>query len=152
MTQGTPDYWRQLVSHVVLNRELGIEFASLATDGVILRLRHSSAVTDAPDDDCVHTAAIAAMVDAALGFSVHWAMPDDRSLVTLNIRIDHLARPRPRSDVLCHAVCHKVEPHVAFTTGKIYHADASQPFALAVGTIMFITADSWITRAEGGAK
>jgi len=151
MTQGTPEYWRQLVSHVVLNREFGIEFAALAADGVILRLKYSPEVAEAADDDRVHTGAIAAMVDAALGFSVHWAMPDDRSLATLNMRIDHLARPGPRRDVHCHATCHTVEPHVAYTRGVIYHDDPAQPFALAVATVMFITADSWITRVEGAA-
>jgi acyl-coenzyme A thioesterase PaaI-like protein len=83
VTQGTVEYWQQLVSHVVLNRELGIEFDSLAPRGVVLRLRYSPAIAESDDAPRAHTGAIAAMVDACLGFSVHWALPDDRSLATL---------------------------------------------------------------------
>jgi acyl-coenzyme A thioesterase PaaI-like protein len=148
VTQGTVEYWQQLVSHVVLNRELGIEFDSLAPRGVVLRLRYSPAIAESDDAPRAHTGAIAAMVDACLGFSVHWALPDDRSLATLNMRIDHLSPPSECRDVYCRATCHRLEQHVGFARGEIYHDDPEQPFALAVASVMFITADSWITRLE----
>ena len=151
MTQGSVEYWQQLVSHVVLNRELGIEFDSLTSQGVVLRLRYSPAIAESAAAERAHTGAIAAMVDACLGFSVHWALPDDRSLATLNMRIDQLTLPDERRDVRCRATCYRIEPHVGFARGEIYHDDPDQPFALAVASVMFITADSWITRLESRA-
>lgn len=148
MTEWTPERWRELVTHVVYNRVLGVEFAGLTPDGVILRLRYSDEIAESDDDPRAHSGAIASMVDAALGFSVHRAAPDDRSLATLNMRIDYVSMPDTRRDVHCRAVCHRIEGHVGHARGEIYHDDGSQPFAYAVATIMFITADSWIRRVE----
>ena len=149
MTQWTVEQWQQLVSHVAYNRELGIEFAELVPTGVVLRLRYRSDLAAGPDGETLHGGAISAMVDAALGFSVHWAMPDDRSLATLNIRIDHLVEPSPRRDVYCRATCIQAEQHVAVVRGEIYHERAEEPFALASGSIVFIAADSWMRGVEG---
>jgi uncharacterized protein (TIGR00369 family) len=149
VTQWTVEQWRQLVSHVAYNRELGIEFAELVPTGVVLRLRYRSDLASGPDGEALHGGAISAMVDAALGFSVHWAMPDDRSLATLNMRIDHLREPSPRRDVYCRATCIQAEQHVAVVRGEIYHERAADPFALASGSIVFIAADSWMRGVEG---
>jgi acyl-coenzyme A thioesterase PaaI-like protein len=149
MPQWSVEQWRQLVSHVRYNREMGIEFAGLAAAGVVLRIGYRADLAAGAGDAALHPGAISAMVDAALGFSVHWAMPDDRSLATLNMRIDHLADPSPRCDVYCRATCFESDEHVAFVRGEIYHDTPERPFALAVGSIMFIAASSWIRGVEG---
>jgi acyl-coenzyme A thioesterase PaaI-like protein len=149
MPQWSAEQWRRLVSHVEYNREMGIEFAEPAPAGVVLRLRYRADLTSAADDETLHPGAMSAMVDAALGFSVHWAMPDDRSLATLNMRIDHLAEPRPRRDVYCRATCVEYDENVAFVRGEIYQDTPDEPFAVAVGSIVFIAASSWIRGVEG---
>ena len=149
MPQWTHDQWQQLVSHVVYNRALGVEFAELASTGVVLRIRYRPDLVASIDDETLNDGAVAAMVDAALGFSVHWAMPDDRSLATLDMRIDRLRPPLPRRDVLCRATCLGFDEHVAYVRGEVYHDQRAEPFAIAVGTIMFIPADSWMRGVEG---
>jgi acyl-coenzyme A thioesterase PaaI-like protein len=151
MPQWSAEQWRELVSHVEYNRQMGIEFAELAPTGVVLRLKYRADLAVASDDETLHPGAISAMADAALGFSVHWAMPDDRSLATLNMRIDHLAKPIPRRDVYCRATCFESNETVAFVRGELYQDTPDEPFAVAVGSIVFITASSWIRGVEGAA-
>jgi acyl-coenzyme A thioesterase PaaI-like protein len=145
----TSAQWQQLVSHVVYNNELGVEFSELVPTGVVLRIRYRPELATSVDDETLNDGAVASMVDAALGFSVHWAMPDDRSLATLDMRIDRLRAPRPRSDVFCRATCVGFDEHVAYVRGEIFHDRAEDPFAIAVGTIMFIAAESWMRGVQG---
>jgi acyl-coenzyme A thioesterase PaaI-like protein len=147
--QWTHEQWQRLVSHVIYNRALGVEFAALAPGGVVLRIRYRSELATSVEDEALHEGAIASMVDAALGFSVHWAMPDDRSLATLDMRVDRLRAPLPRRDVLCRATCLGFDEHVAYVRGEIFHDRPEEPFAIAVGTIMFIAADSWMRGVQG---
>ena len=88
MPRWTSAQWQQLVSHVAYNNELGVEFSELVPTGVVLRIRYRPELATSVDDETLNDGAIVSMVDAALGFSVHWAMPDDRSLATLDMRID----------------------------------------------------------------
>ena len=149
MPKWTHEQWRQLVSHVVYNVELGVEFAELVPTGVVLRIGYRPDLATSVDDETLNDGAIASMVDAALGFSVHWAMPDDRSLATLDMRIDRLRAPQPRSDVFCRATCLSFDEQVAYVRGEVFHDRPEQPFAIAVGTVMFIAADSWMRGVKG---
>ena len=117
--------------------ELGMVLESAGRDGVAVRLRHAPHLVGNPWLDVVHGGPVLALLDQAGGLAVAAALfPDYDITPTLDLRIDHLARPEPATDIIGFAECYRLTSNVAFVRGCAYQRDPGQPVSTFVATYM----------------
>ncbi len=61
-------------------------------------------------------------------------LPDLRTIVTLDLRIDYLRPAKPQRDVTGQADCIKLSHHIGFVRGLAHDGDPGDPLALTSGT------------------
>jgi len=84
----------------------------------------------------LHGGVITTLLDNCAGIAVATALPDLRSIATLDLRIDYMKPATPGLDVIGYTRCYKVTRHIAFVNGVAYHESADDPIATTAMTFM----------------
>jgi uncharacterized protein (TIGR00369 family) len=84
----------------------------------------------------IHGGVITTLLDNSAGVAVATALPDLRSIATLDLRIDYMKPATPGLDVIGYTRCYKVTRHIAFVHGAAYHEDPNDPIATTAMTFM----------------
>lgn len=81
--------------------------------------------------------AVIALLDMSAGMAVWVKLGHFRPQATLDLRIDYLRAPAPRSALTGQATCYRVAREVAFVRGIAHDGDAADPVANMAATFMF---------------
>ena len=125
-----------LVSHIPHARALGMTVIDARAAEAWLRIPYSDQLVGNPDTGVIHGGVITTLLDNAGGSAVIVALPELRSIATLDLRIDYMKPATPRRDLTGWCHCYKVTANVAFVRGAAYHDDPEDPIATCVATFM----------------
>ncbi len=118
---------------------IGMTLVSRSERGCIVRVPYAEHLVGDPDTGVIHGGVITALLDNASGMAVR-SDPDDgdeeRSMATLDLRIDYMRPAQPRQDLYCDAHCYRMTSNVAFVRAIAYHDDRDDPIASSVATFM----------------
>ena len=89
-----------------------------------------------PTTGVIHGGVITTLLDNSAGVAVATALPELRSIATLDLRIDYMKPATPGLDVIGYTRCYKVTRHVAFVHGAAYHENPNDPIATTAMTFM----------------
>jgi len=123
---------------------IGMTLVSRSADGCIVRVPYAEHLVGDPDTGVIHGGVITALLDNASGMAVR-SDPDgadigeERSMATLDLRIDYMRPAQPRQDLYCDAHCYRMTSNVAFVRAIAYHGDRNDPIASSVATFMLGT-------------
>jgi uncharacterized protein (TIGR00369 family) len=109
----------------------------------VVRVAYAEHLVGDPDTGVIHGGVISALLDNASGVAVRSdasVAADERSMATLDLRIDYMRPAQPREDLYAEAHCYRVTSNVAFVRAVAYHAnDRDNPIASSVATFMLGT-------------
>ena len=132
------------LSHIPHAAAIGMTLVSRSADGCIVRVPYAEHLVGDPDTGVIHGGVITALLDNASGMAVR-SDPDgadigeERSMATLDLRIDYMRPAQPRQDLYCDAHCYRMTSNVAFVRAIAYHDDRNDPIASSVATFMLGT-------------
>jgi len=132
------------LSHIPHAAAIGMTLVSRSADGCIVRVPYAEHLVGDPDTGVIHGGVITALLDNASGMAVR-SDPDgadigeERSMATLDLRIDYMRPAQPRQDLYCDAHCYRMTSNVAFVRAIAYHGDRNDPIASSVATFMLGT-------------
>ena len=121
---------------------IGMTLVSRAANRCVVRVPYAEHLVGDPDTGVIHGGVITALLDNASGIAVR-AEPDaageERSMATLDLRIDYMRPALPREDLFAEAHCYRMTSNVAFVRAIAYHGDRNDPIASSVATFMLGT-------------
>jgi uncharacterized protein (TIGR00369 family) len=121
---------------------IGMTLVSRAANSCVVRVPYAEHLVGDPDTGVIHGGVITALLDNASGIAVR-AEPDaageERSMATLDLRIDYMRPAQPREDLFAEAHCYRTTSNVAFVRAIAYHGDRNDPIASSVATFMLGT-------------
>lgn len=121
---------------------IGMTLVSRAANSCVVRVPYAEHLVGDPDTGVIHGGVITALLDNASGIAVR-AEPDaageERSMATLDLRIDYMRPAQPREDLFAEAHCYRMTSNVAFVRAIAYHGDRNDPVASSVATFMLGT-------------
>jgi uncharacterized protein (TIGR00369 family) len=121
---------------------IGMTLVSRAANSCVVRVPYAEHLVGDPDTGVIHGGVITALLDNASGIAVR-AEPDaageERSMATLDLRIDYMRPAQPREDLFAEAHCYRMTSNVAFVRAIAYHGDRNDPIASSVATFMLGT-------------
>ena len=132
------------LAHIPHAAAIGMTLVSRSADGCIVRVPYAEHLVGDPDTGVIHGGVITALLDNASGMAVR-SDPDgadigeERSMATLDLRIDYMRPAQPRQDLYCDARCYRMTSNVAFVRAIAYHDDRNDPIASSVATFMLGT-------------
>jgi uncharacterized protein (TIGR00369 family) len=121
---------------------IGMTLVSRSESGCIVRVPYAEHLVGDPDTGVIHGGVITALLDNASGIAVRTGPDPDgeeRSMATLDLRIDYMRPAQPRQDLLAEAQCYRMTSNVAFVRAIAYHDDRNDPIASSVATFMLGT-------------
>jgi uncharacterized protein (TIGR00369 family) len=123
---------------------IGMTLVSRSADGCIVRVPYAEHLVGDPDTGVIHGGVITALLDNASGMAVRSDpggadIGEERSMATLDLRIDYMRPAQPRQDLYCDAHCYRMTSNVAFVRAIAYHDDRNDPIASSVATFMLGT-------------
>ncbi len=132
------------LAHIPHAAAIGMTLVSRTNGGCIVRVPYAEHLVGDPDTGVIHGGVITALLDNASGMAVR-SDPDgsdigeERSMATLDLRIDYMRPAHPRQDLYCDAHCYRMTSNVAFVRAIAYHDDPADPIASSVATFMLGT-------------
>ena len=121
---------------------IGMTLVSRAANSCVVRVPYAEHLVGDPDTGVIHGGVITALLDNASGMAVR-SEPNDggeeRSMATLDLRIDYMRPAQPREDLFAEAHCYRMTSNVAFVRAIAYHGDRNDPIASSVATFMLGT-------------
>ena len=133
-----------LLSHIPHAAAIGMQLVSRGDHRCVVRVPYAEHLVGDPDTGVIHGGVITALLDNASGMAVR-SDPDgadigeERSMATLDLRIDYMRPAQPREDLYCEATCYRMTNNVAFVRAIAYHDDPADPIASSVATFMLGT-------------
>ncbi len=101
-----------------------------------MRVAYAEHLVGNPATGVIHGGVITTLLDNCAGVAVMTALPELKSIATLDLRIDYMKPATPGLDVIGYCRCYKVTRNVAFVQGAAYHADPADPIATTAMTFM----------------
>jgi uncharacterized protein (TIGR00369 family) len=132
------------LAHIPHAAAIGMTLVSRNESGCVVRVPYAEHLVGDPDTGVIHGGVITALLDNASGMAVR-SDPDgadigeERSMATLDLRIDYMRPAQPRQDLYCDAHCYRMTSNVAFVRAIAYHGDRNDPIASSVATFMLGT-------------
>lgn len=132
------------LSHIPHAAAIGMTLVSRSTGGCVVRVPYAEHLVGDPDTGVIHGGVITALLDNASGMAVRSEpegadIGEERSMATLDLRIDYMRPAQPRQDLYCDAHCYRTTSNVAFVRAIAYHDDRNDPIASSVATFMLGT-------------
>ena len=121
---------------------IGMSLVSRAEGICVVRVPYAEHLVGDPDTGVIHGGVITALLDNASGMAVRseGGVPgEERSMATLDLRIDYMRPAQPREDLIAEAECYRMTSNVAFVRAIAYHTDRNDPIASSVATFMLGT-------------
>jgi uncharacterized protein (TIGR00369 family) len=121
---------------------IGMTLVSRSEGTCIVRVPYAEHLVGDPDTGVIHGGVITALLDNASGMAVRsegGAPGEERSMATLDLRIDYMRPAHPRQDLIAEAHCYRMTSNVAFVRAIAYHDDRDDPIASSVATFMLGT-------------
>lgn len=125
-----------LISSVPHAIALGFTVVDAKPGETWLKVPFDAKLVGNPTTGVIHGGVITTLLDNAAGVAVATALPELRSIATLDLRIDYMKPATPGLDVIGYTRCYKVTRHVAFVHGAAYHEDPNDPIATTAMTFM----------------
>jgi len=125
-----------LVSSVPHAMALGFTVVDAKPGETWLKVPFDPKLVGNPATGVIHGGVITTLLDNAAGVAVATALPELRSIATLDLRIDYMKPATPGLDVIGYVRCYKVTRHVASVPGPAYHEDPNDPIATTAMTFM----------------
>jgi uncharacterized protein (TIGR00369 family) len=130
------------LAHIPHAAAIGMTLVSRGQHSCVVRVPYAAHLVGDPDTGVIHGGVITALLDNASGMAVR-SEPDDaseeRSMATLDLRIDYMRPAQPREDLIAEATCYRMTSNVAFVRAIAYHDDRTDPIASSVATFMLGT-------------
>jgi len=120
---------------------IGMTLVSRREGICVVRVPYAEHLVGDPDTGVVHGGVITALLDNASGMAVRndGTPNEERSMATLDLRIDYMRPAQPREDLYAEAECYRMTSNVAFVRAIAYQGDRSDPIASSVATFMLGT-------------
>ncbi len=128
---------------------IGMSMVSRGANTCVVRVPYAEHLVGDPDTGVIHGGVITALLDNASGMAVRsdgvagrsddGAAGEERSMATLDLRIDYMRPAQPREDLFAEAHCYRMTSNVAFVRAIAYHSDRNDPIASSVATFMLGT-------------
>lgn len=117
-------------------RKLGLELVSAQANKVVIRLPVQESLFSCEVNTYLHGGVLTTMVDHASSAATLCALEEYELCPTLDLRIDHMARPAQDKPLLVEAECYRATRTVLFTRATVYQTSTEQPIAYAISTFM----------------
>jgi uncharacterized protein (TIGR00369 family) len=130
------------LAHIPHAAAIGMTLVSRGDYRCVVRVPYAEHLVGDPDTGVIHGGVITALLDNASGVAVRsdtTAAADERSMATLDLRIDYMRPAQPREDLYAEAHCYRTTSNVAFVRAIAYQADRDVPIASSVATFMLGT-------------
>ncbi len=119
---------------------IGMTLVSRSERACVVRVPYAEHLVGDPDTGVIHGGVITALLDNASGMAVRSGPEDEeRSMATLDLRIDYMRPAQPHQDLYADAHCYRMTSNVAFVRAIAYHDDRNDPIASSVATFMLGT-------------
>jgi uncharacterized protein (TIGR00369 family) len=120
---------------------IGMTLVSRREGICVVRVPYAEHLVGDPDTGVVHGGVITALLDNASGMAVRsdGTPNEERSMATLDLRIDYMRPAQPREDLYAEAECYRMTSNVAFVRAIAYQGDRNDPIASSVATFMLGT-------------
>lgn len=143
-----------LVDYVPHSQALGLTVVDAKPGEAWLRVPYDEKLVGNPATGVIHGGVITTLLDNTAGVAVMTALPELRSIATLDLRIDYMKPATPRLDVIGWCRCYKVTRNIAFVQGAAYHEDPNDPIATTAMTFMLGANEAPVPgpRQEAGEK
>lgn len=115
---------------------LGLELIEAGPDAFVVKLPYRAEIVGNPYTSYIHSGALTALIDQASGAAVMLSLPEQESVATLDLRVDHLRPAAPGRDIYARAECYRMAREVAFVRCVCYEDDPSNPVATSMSTFM----------------
>ncbi len=125
-----------LIAYVPHAQALGFKVVDAKPGEAWLKVPFDAKLVGNPATGVIHGGVITTLLDNCAGVAVATALPELRSIATLDLRIDYMKPATPGLDVVGYTRCYKVTRHIAFVHGAAYHEDPDDPFATSAMTFM----------------
>ncbi|MEX0922017.1 MAG: PaaI family thioesterase [Rhodovibrionaceae bacterium] len=116
--------------------ELGIVAESFAPPSLTMRLPYQDKLVFDSDSGILHGGAVTTLVDTTAGMVAMAAVKPERSVATLDLRLDYLRPGLKGCDILCTAEVYHVTKLIVFVRAQALQADDGREIASALGTFM----------------
>ena len=123
---------------------IGMTLVSRREGVCIVRVPYAAHLVGDPDTGVIHGGVISALLDNASGMAVRSdgsENAEERSMATLDLRIDYMRPAQPREDLFAEAECYRMTSNVAFVRAIAYQRDRDDPIASSVATFMLGTSN-----------
>jgi uncharacterized protein (TIGR00369 family) len=131
-----PEDYLALIPHAAA---IGMKLVSRAEGICVVRLPYAEHLVGDPDTGVIHGGVITALLDNASGMAVRsggGAPDEERTMATLDLRIDYMRPAQPHEDLIAEAECYRMTNNVAFVRAVAYQTDRNDPIATSVATFM----------------
>ena len=125
-----------LIAYVPHAMALGFTVVDAKPGEAWLKVPFDPKLVGNPATGVIHGGVITTLLDNSAGVAVATALPELRSIATLDLRIDYMKPATPGLDVIGYTRCYKVTRHIAFVHGSAYHEDPNDPIATTAMTFM----------------
>lgn len=132
------------LAHIPHAAAIGMQLVSRSDGVCIVRVPYAEHLVGDPDTGVVHGGVITALLDNASGMAVRSggvAPSEERSMATLDLRIDYMRPAQPREDLIAEAECYRMTSNVAFVRAIAYQSNRNDPIASSVATFMLGTSN-----------
>ena len=130
------------LAHIPHAAAIGMTLVSRGENSCVVRVPYAEHLVGDPDSGVIHGGVITALLDNASGMAARSqpsAIGEERSMATLDLRIDYMRPAQPREDLFAEAHCYRMTSNVAFVRAIAYHSDRNNPIASSVATFMLGT-------------
>ncbi len=110
---------------------------------VLLKMPFNGDFCADPEKKLIHGGVLTALIDSALGLATMLAVPDLKTLATLDLRVEYLHPAKSRADLMVFAECYRISRHISFNRGRVWF-DGDEHHQVASGFATFA-----LTRGSG---
>jgi acyl-coenzyme A thioesterase PaaI-like protein len=140
MLQAAPDLGTALKGFAAIghNAALGLVALGHGEGWIEYRMEWRPELTGDPDGELIAPAAIYSLLDTSCSLTPWAKLGYFSPSPTLDLRVDFLRPPAPRTSLIARGECHLTTPHLAFMRGVAHEGDPADPVAQCTGTFMFV--------------
>ena len=118
------------------NAKLGIRVVDIAPGRCTTYIEFRPELVGDPSRGVLHGGVVTTLIDATAGAAVYASIAPDRSLATLDIRIDYLRPTQPDKRLCATAELYRLTRRIAFVRASAYQDDHANQVANCVASFM----------------
>ena len=118
------------------NAKLGIRVVDIAPGRCTTYIEFRPELVGDPSRGVLHGGVVTTLIDATAGGAVYASVAPDRSLATLDMRIDYLKPAKPDERLYATAELYRLTRRIAFVRASAYQDDRADQVANCVASFM----------------